>query len=374
MMLNTKISAFKTVDSFRPHTVALAAWIRSIMHPDTRPDLCALIADVLAAKGEKAQKAAKLKLPAITPGAICEGGHGLHRVKVVTGLMQFDIDPKDNPHLPGGSALRAAVANLDEVLFAALSTRGTGCWGIVRVPVIVPDYAALDDDERGVIVDDWRARFDQLRADFAKFGVNLDDKGGAPSDLRYWAPDPDAYLNPDAVVYMGKAVITPAPAPNKGEPVTFKAAEPGPGARWTHARRLQALAETIIKDEIDITAQNHPVNDWLAIAYDVAGVEGEAGRALFHAVSSIYTGYDEAECNDVYNSALRRAKPGTVPKAFYKFAKQAGLSFMADAPEKRRTKTPVDARTPAKAYTDTDNLRRAEGGTDTPLILTKYTQ
>ncbi len=93
-------------------------------------------------------------------------------------------------------------------------------------------------------------------------------------------------------------------------------------------------ARELKKQRIDITANHHK---WLRIAYALAYEFGEAGRSIFHEVSSAaYPGYSYAECDLFYSEAylhdrLREPEKERVTiGTFFKYAHEAGLKYQVN--------------------------------------------
>lgn len=65
---------------------------------------------------------------------------------------------------------------------------------------------------------------------------------------------------------------------------------------------ISDTADYLHSNDIDITSNYH---DWVKIAYACANELGEAGRESFHKMSKPYPGYDEHECDTLYNDVLK---------------------------------------------------------------------
>ena len=165
------VSCFETVWSKDPVNVTIARWIRSIISPTTDAELNRK--KLVLEYRTTGDKELKKKLPAFCPGALLKSRDASlpmeERVERLTGWMQFDIDAKDNPDIESAEQLRYALSKNTYTAFCSLSTSGKGVWGLVKV------------NDLG----EYKQCFEQLKKDYAYFGVNLDPtKGGNPLDLR----------------------------------------------------------------------------------------------------------------------------------------------------------------------------------------------
>lgn len=130
----------------------------------------------------------KRKLPCITPSAQLKSRAALcpNRLLALSGLMQFDIDSKDNPHITNWEGLRDQLTSFDSICFCSISVSGRGIYGFVPVsfPELLPKH------------------FQSLQHDFAEMGLKLDSsKGARPTDARLYSYDPGAWLKLDAPEY-----------------------------------------------------------------------------------------------------------------------------------------------------------------------------
>lgn len=156
-----------------------------------------LLASIRAESDKEERSKLKIKLPCFTPSGTFSHRSAAGLVKH-SGLVQFDIDPKQNPWLTAlnAPAVRDDIANFNYVAYCALSASGAGVWGVV--PIADPDQHA--------------AHYKALISDFEGWGVNIDTSCQNVDRLRFWSYDPAAYFNPNAVLYS-KIDVPPAPCP-----------------------------------------------------------------------------------------------------------------------------------------------------------------
>ncbi|WP_232074298.1 BT4734/BF3469 family protein [Spirosoma aureum] len=113
-----------------------------------------------------------------------------------SGLIQFDIDLKDNPHIRNYADLKAQIAKLPFVAYCGLSVSGTGYWGLV--PIAFPERHGQ--------------HFDALKRVFAHYKINLDDKPRNVASLRGYSYDPAGYFSSQVMLFELYDEPKPQPA------------------------------------------------------------------------------------------------------------------------------------------------------------------
>ena len=88
--------------------------------------------------------------------------------------------------------------------------------------------------------------------------------------------------------------------------------------------RVEALIAALKAAGADITAD---YNDWLKVGFALAGEFGEGGRGYFHAISSLYPGYDQAECDKKYDECLKSDAGRTDISTLFYLAKNQGVTL-----------------------------------------------
>ena len=101
------------------------------------------------------------------------------------------------------------------------------------------------------------------------------------------------------------------------------------------AARVEALIAALKASGTDITAS---YADWLKVGFAIAGEFGEAGRPYFHAISSLYPGYDQAESDKKYDECLKSSEGRTDIATLFYLAKNQGVTLErpANAPGTRQ--------------------------------------
>lgn len=168
------------------------------------------------------------------------------------------------------------------------------------------------------------------------YGLEVDPSGKDVSRACYISYDPDPILNENAeIVIVSATPATPAvealpQAPEGMQPdLDF---DPDTGEvydrnaedmkKWsaekrTHFERCKAVASRIFEKKIDITSS---YEDWQNIAFSLA-IFGEAGRSLFHKISSQYNGYDEKQTDTKFSDAIKNGRSFTNPAKLFSICK-----------------------------------------------------
>ena len=101
---------------------------------------------------------------------------------------------------------------------------------------------------------------------------------------------------------------------------------------WTNynaANHAGTVVRRILDAHIDITSD---YSDWLTIGFALATDLGETGRSLFHDVSSLYPGYDYAQCDRKYTECLRSSRGDVHIASLIKLAKDHGIDVSLSQP------------------------------------------
>lgn len=267
----------------------------------------------------KRYKAEKGKLPAATiagvtryaPPKNMQGGSECEMIQY-SGFMQLDIDGKDNPDYTPAE-LFEALKTLPHAAYVGRSVSGEGLFVLLRISD--PTEYALH----------YKAAIKGLQP----FGINIDPNANSPYQLRFIAPDPEAFFNEAAPVFTHKAAPAPAPQPKTSRPVKTT----GTGTR--HDPALLCI-EYIERTGTDIT---EGVTTWLRIASALHNEYGEAGRELFHRISRYHPKYTERETDQVFTNAASRNN-GTGIGYFMAVCKSAGISAKELIRDKSSTRPP----------------------------------
>ena len=96
---------------------------------------------------------------------------------------------------------------------------------------------------------------------------------------------------------------------------------------------IEIVTQRIEAAGVDITAD---YQDWLDLAFALAGELGEVGRSFFKRLSRFYPGYDEQEADKKFSSCLASGKGSVGISTFFHLAQKAGVSVSV----KRQSATP----------------------------------
>jgi hypothetical protein len=187
------VTAFTDCFSNDPMIIPLKKWLSSCKTP-VRMQKVETIKQIRAIPDKEQRRRLKTQLPVVCVGAILKNRK---EILELTGLMQFDIDPQDNPMIKDWQAQRDSISAMDEIVYCGLSASGQGVWGIIKVKNITK----------------YKEHFECLRKDFNSIGIVLDpSKGGNPTDLRFYSYDPDSYIADEFATYC--KLLPPKPKVN----------------------------------------------------------------------------------------------------------------------------------------------------------------
>lgn len=206
-----------------------------------------------ADKGSEAHKEAKLALGSFTvSGLFTKARNGFPQTH--TGLVQIDLDGKDNPGL-NPEEMRERVKALPSLIAFFVSPSGDGLKLILKVGVA--------SDNR-----DHRHRFECAKAAVEKLGLKVDASGKDPARLCFYSHDPDAFYRSPEEAEEIQLIELASEAPQKewkGEGIHH----PLPVAK----RALDAIKEKLEGGKPDYDL-------WLALTAGMSNSYGSDGLAL----------------------------------------------------------------------------------------------
>jgi len=298
---NAKISVWNNGhDNGAPRNILLADWIRSTVqgHPKYAPVL-QRIHDTIDEAERKHLKSNELA--ACTPSATWKDRKSETTVPdTLNGWVQFDIDGINDA---GKAAeLREQLKRIPEIGFCGLSASSRNLWGLVKVKH--PEKAVQ--------------HFEQLRADFARYGITIDSVG-KPKQLRFYTFDPQAYIAKRVTEYVGLPKPKQAPKPKP---------KPYGGAYRDQYEEVRQAVKVIEQTGTDI-ARDH--DEYLKLGMGIANQFGESGREILHAILRQWHRYSEnpsmhyAQNDHNYSNYLRYPDKQCDITAFWKLFYQAGL-------------------------------------------------
>lgn len=91
-----------------------------------------------------------------------------------------------------------------------------------------------------------------------------------------------------------------------------------------NTERVEALIALLKSTHTDITSG---YTEWLKVGFAIASEFGEGGRRYFHDICSLYSGYDQAECDKKYDECLKTDKGRTSISTLFYLAEQQGVKL-----------------------------------------------
>jgi len=266
-ILNVEVSRFANYETpENPETINLVDWLMSDAYRAEIEQLRQITDKAMRDK-------IKATLPAITPSAVCSYREQT-AVLQHSGLIQFDIDFKDNKHITNYQELKQQISKIKNVAYCGLSASGTGFWGLIKIAY----------PERH------KQHFTTVKNTFLSLGITLDNAPKNKVSLRGYSYDRDAYFNHNAIPLQRYEVQTPPPK-------TTYTANPTDD---------QAKVETCLSEiearKIDLT---YGYNEWFSIGCSFAGTFGEQGREYYHRVSQFHPDYTPTKTDIQFNHCLK---------------------------------------------------------------------
>lgn len=289
-ILETPITVFDSVISTNGRVASLAEFLKDASSHQ-------LIQQIRMTEGKTERTRLKSGLPCATISAICPDGRRADDSFEHTGLICIDIDGQDNHGFGSGAELKTEVCKVAEVAYCSLSASGNGCFAIFR----------LSHPENHL------GHFLALQRLFkSRLGIVIDGQCKDEKRLRFATYDSKPYINDNAIPFR---IIDAATKP-KQNPIKTTIAM---GQRtWNESPeatfdKVARLAEEVVRRRIDLT---DGYSKWIEIGMALANL-GEAGREFFHAVSSVYPGYDRAKADMKFTNLLRTTRKVTIATFFH---------------------------------------------------------
>lgn len=289
-ILETPITIFNSVTSTNGRVASLAEFLNDASSHK-------LIQQIRMTKDKTERTRLKSGLPCATISAICPDGRKADVTFGYTGLICIDIDGQDNPGFGSGAELKAEVCKVAEVAYCSLSASGNGCFAILQL--------AHPENHLG--------HFLALQRLFkSRLGIIIDGQCKDVKRLRFASYDSEPYINDNAEPFR---IIDVATKPQFNLTKTTVAI----GQRtWNESPeatidKVARLTEEVVRRGIDLT---DGYSKWVEIGMALANL-GENGREFFHAVSSVYPGYDRAKADTKFTNLLRTTRKVTIATFFH---------------------------------------------------------
>lgn len=283
-VLKKNVSMFANYYSVRdPVTVSLMQWLKCTRYEEQVQEIHSI-----SDKAERDRR--KATLPAITPSGVFSYRSEALLVEH-SGLIQFDVDFKDNRNIKNFDNLKDQLCNIPNVAYCGLSVSGRGYWGLV--PIKDPAQH--------------KSHFEALQKLFKERGLIIDPAPQNPASNRGYSIDPDAYFNHNAIPFtlLGKPATKAFKKTHRGNDTTSI---------------VEDLIRKIQSRDIDITVG---YDRWLRIGFALADQFDESGLTYYHAVSKYYPGYSEQETDRQYTNCLQSSGHGITIATFIHYARKA---------------------------------------------------
>jgi hypothetical protein len=328
--LDKKVSCFKNYrTSDNPRPVHLMKWLKSTKYADT-------VNQIREISDKKKRDRLKSTLPAITPSGQFSYRSNNNLIKH-SGLIQFDIDWKDNQHIANYEALKTEICKIVNVTYVGLSVSGRGYWGLI--PIKYPEKH--------------KSHFKALTRRFADYGLQLDDKPSNVASLRGYSFDPKGYVNHDAKVFT--ALESDQQLPSH----TFN-------YELNRSNDIEQLIAAIKKSHTDIT---DGYDNWLSIGFALADEFGEGGRSYFHEVSQFHPEYSVRKTDQQFTHCLRSDGKGVTIASFFHLCKQRGITL-----KNKREISMLKKDQPLESKFERDYRNSPVKYEDTTIALSDYEQ
>lgn len=289
-IFETPITVFDGVTSTNGRVASLAEFLDDASSHQ-------LIQQIRMTENKAERTRLKSSLPCATISAICTDGRKADGAFEHTGLICIDIDGQDNPVFGSGAELKAEVCKVSEAAYCSLSASGSGCFAIFR----------LSNPENHL------GHFLALQRLFkSRLGIVIDGQCKDVKRLRFATYDPKPYINDNAIPFQ---IIDAATKPKLNLTKTTVVMEQ---RTWnespeTTLDKVALLTEEVVRRRIDLT---DGYSKWVEIGMTLASL-GESGRQFFHAVSSVYPGYDRAKADTKFTNLLRTTRKVTIATFFH---------------------------------------------------------
>nr|WP_299820092.1 BT4734/BF3469 family protein [uncultured Pontibacter sp.] len=272
----------------------MLTWLTSAQH-------AARVEQIRNLESKEKRLELKAALPGITPSGVFSFRNENCLIRH-SGLVQLDIDLKENGHIENYNQLKEEISKIPNVAYCGHSVSGTGFWCLIPI--------AFPDKHREHILALIEA-FDKI------YHIKVDPAPSNVASLRGYSYDPDAYFNHRAI---------PVEVYYEPQRPNFKLVQP-------EGSRDRAAAEVYIREieerKIDITGGYH---NWLAIGFSLAATFGEGGREYFHRVSQFHPEYHPGRTDRQYSNCLKHGNGKINFGTFIHHCQLAGMKV----PENKR--------------------------------------
>jgi len=303
-----QISCFQSyLKADNPKTITVLQWLKSAKYKQK--------VDLIRATNDK-RKRDKLKatLPAITPSGLFSYRGEKFLIRH-SGLIQFDIDFKENKHIVNYTQLKEQIIKIQNVAYCGLSVSGNGFWGLI--PIAYPEKH--------------KEHFEALKNQFGKMGIVIDDKPKNVASLRGYSYDDKAYFNPNALIFQLTAKV------RQEKQVQVKTKFIPSSTSDFIKRKVEFCISEICKTSTDITGG---YDVWRNLGFCLASTYGENGRAYYHAISQYHSDYDNDQTDRQFTQCLKKGGYRFDIDYFFGVCKNNRISYMGMFTKNKRQYDP----------------------------------
>lgn len=289
-ILETPITIFDSVTAAAGRAASLAEFLNDMSSHQ-------LINQIRMTEDKTERTRLKSALPCATISAICPNGRKTDNTFEHTGLICIDIDGQDNPRFGSGAELKAEVCKVAEVAYCSFSASGNGCFAIFRLSHLehhLGHFLALQ------------------RLFKSRLGIVIDGQCKDVKRLRFATFDPEPYININAEPFRIVDVVRES-TKNRTKPTAIMSQHIWKDNLESTHDKVARLVDEVVRRSIDLT---DGYSNWVEIGMALADL-GETGREFFHAVSSVYHGYDRAKADTKFTNLLRTTRKVTIATFFH---------------------------------------------------------
>lgn len=231
------------------------------------------------------RKEIKAQLPAATISGVFSPTRSASTLQSHSGLICIDIDADDNPYVDNWETLKKDLSVLPQIAYIGLSVSGKGLF--IIIPLRYPSYHLQ--------------HFKALEQDFDRMGITIDKKCSDVCRMRIISHDSAPYINESAIPYE-RVDVKPKPIIKNYVRNTNNTFD-----------KVYDCVQQIQEYRIDIT---NDYTDWFHIGCSLASL-GEAGREIFHIVSSINQKYNYRNADRKFTNLLQKTNKFNIGTFFY---------------------------------------------------------
>jgi len=289
--LDKTVSVFKNYMDANPlKSIKLRTFLTSTKYKDK-------VERIRSIQNKKERNRLKAQLPAVTPSGLFKTKRAAANLVEHSGLIQLDIDGKDNEHLDM-QEVKEILMELPIVAYCGFSVSGAGVFALV--PIAQPNRHR----EHFLALEQYMLQWHDIVIDKSCKDV---------CRLRGYSYDENYYINEDALIF--KDII---------EQTTNSYSNPEALSNnyFKQDDNFKKALEIIMMYQIDITG-DYP--QWFPIMCAIANEFGEQGRSFAHAISMYSLKYNENACDTVYSDALHNHYGYSIGTFYHYFKQNASI-------------------------------------------------